>query len=94
MKSKDQVLCVFKHFPASVEREKGRKLKCVKADNGGEYITPLEEYYKECVIKLEKTNPKTPQHNRVVERMNHIINDRIRCMLSHAKYQKHFGGKH
>ena len=29
LKSKDQVLQVFKHFYASVEREKRRKLKCV-----------------------------------------------------------------
>ena len=36
MKSKDQVLNVFKEFHVSIEREIERKLKCVRVDNGGE----------------------------------------------------------
>lgn len=41
-KFKDQVFGVFKHFHASVERENGRKLKCVKVDNGGKHKGPFE----------------------------------------------------
>ncbi|CAJ2628405.1 unnamed protein product [Trifolium pratense] len=93
LKSKDQVLGAFKQFHASVERETGRKLKCIRADNGGEYRGPFEEYCKEHGIKLEKTVPKTPQHNRVAERMNRTINERVRCMLSHAKLSKAFWGE-
>ena len=37
LKTKDQVLGVFKQFQASVERETGKKLKCICTDNGGEY---------------------------------------------------------
>ena len=37
LKSKDQVFDVFKDFHAKVERETGKKLKCVRADNTGEY---------------------------------------------------------
>ncbi|XP_072066891.1 uncharacterized protein [Arachis hypogaea] len=44
-------------------------------------------------LKLEKMVPKTPQHNGVVERMNHTINDRVRCMLSHARLPKSFWGE-
>ena len=91
--SKDQVLGIFKHFHASVEREKGRKLKCVRADNVGEYRVPFEDYCREHGIRLEKTVPQTPQHNGVIERMNYTINDRIRCMLSHAKLSKSFWGE-
>lgn len=36
LKSKDHVIGVFKHFHASLEIEKGKKSKCVRADNGGE----------------------------------------------------------
>ncbi|CAJ2658330.1 unnamed protein product [Trifolium pratense] len=93
LKSKDQVLGAFKQFHASVERETGRKLKCIRADNGGEYRGPFEEYCKEHGIKLEKTVPKTPQHNGVAERMNRTINERVRCMLSHAKLSKAFWGE-
>ena len=37
LKTKDQVLSIFKELHARVEREIGRKLKAVRADNGGEY---------------------------------------------------------
>lgn len=42
MKTKDQVLQKFKVFHALVERETGRKLKCMRTDNGGEYIGPFD----------------------------------------------------
>jgi hypothetical protein len=54
------VLDVFKDFHARVEKETGRKLKYIRADNGGEYRGPFEKYCKEHDIKLEKTYPKTP----------------------------------
>ena len=37
LKSKDQVLSVFKEFHARAERESGQKLKVVQTDNDGEY---------------------------------------------------------
>ncbi|KAI4324009.1 hypothetical protein L6164_023577 [Bauhinia variegata] len=93
LKSKDQVLDVFKHFHASVERETNRKLKCVRADNGGEYKGPFERYCKDHGIKLEKVVPKTTQQNGVAKRMNRTITERIRCMLSHTKLPKAFWGE-
>ncbi|RVW11901.1 Retrovirus-related Pol polyprotein from transposon TNT 1-94 [Vitis vinifera] len=44
LKTKDQVLDVFKQFHALVERQSGEKLKCIRTDNGGEYSSPLDEY--------------------------------------------------
>ena len=43
LKTKDQVLSVFKEFHTTVERETGRKLKAVRADNGGEYRGQFKE---------------------------------------------------
>ena len=93
LKSKDQVLDAFKEFHVNVERETGRKLKCVRSDNGGEYRGPFENYCRFHGIRLEKTVPKTPQQNGVAERMNRTIEERIRCMLSHAKLPKSFWGE-
>ena len=93
LKSKDQVLDAFKELHARIERETGRKVKCVRADNGGEYRGPFEYYCRLHGIKLEKSVPKTPQHNGVAERMNRTIEERIRCMLSHAKLPKSFWGE-
>ena len=90
LKSKDQVLSVFKEFHARVERESGQKLKAVRTDNGGEYMGQFEQYCKSHGIKLEYTVPKTPQLNGLAERMNRTIAERVRSMLSHAKLPKSY----
>jgi hypothetical protein len=54
------VFDVFKDFHTRVKRETGRKMKCIRVDNGGEYKGPFEKYCKEHDIKLEKTVPKNP----------------------------------
>lgn len=72
------------------ERETGRKLKLVRSYNGGRNRWPFEEYCKRHDIRLQKTIPKTPQQNGVVERMNRIIEERVRCMLSHVKLPTSF----
>ena len=60
LKSKDQVLDAFKEFQAAVERETGKKLKCIRTDNGGEYRGPFDAHCKEQGIKHQMTPPKTP----------------------------------
>jgi 5'-3' exoribonuclease 2 len=38
LRTNDQVLSVFKQFQVSVERETEKKIKCLRTDNGGEYM--------------------------------------------------------
>ena len=90
LKTKDQVLDVFKYFQAKVERETGKKLKCVRSDNGGEYIGPFDQYCRTQGIRHQMTVKKTPQQNGVAERMNRTMVERMRCMLSHAKLPRSF----
>ena len=40
------MLGVFKQFQALIERETGKKLKCICTDNGGEYCGAFDEYCK------------------------------------------------
>ena len=68
LKSKGQVLDAFKDFHVKVERQIDKQLKYVRADNDGEYRGPFEQYCRSHGIRLEKTVPKTPQQNGVVER--------------------------
>jgi transposase InsO family protein len=93
LKTKDQVLDMFKEFHVTVERETGKTLKCIRSDNGGEFRGPFSQYCRSHGIRHERTVPKTPQHNGVAERMNRTIIERIRCMLSHAKLPKTFWGE-
>ena len=90
LKTKDQVLSVFKELHARVERESGRKLKAVRGDNGGEYRGQFEEYCRSKGIRLEFTVPKTPELNGLAERMNTTIMERVRSILAHSKLPKTF----
>jgi len=38
LKSKNDFLSMFKKFKVSVERETGKKLKCIHIDNGGDFL--------------------------------------------------------
>lgn len=93
LKTKDQVLDVFKQFQASVERQTGKKLKCIRTDNGGEYSGPFDEYCRQQGIRHQKTPPKTPQLNGLAERMNRTLVERVRCLLSQAQLPRSFWGE-
>ena len=74
-----------------VEIEIGLKVKCLRSDNGGEYIDGgFSEYSAAQGIRMEKTIPGTPQQNGVAERMNRTLNERVRSMRLHAGLPKTF----
>ncbi|RVX00963.1 Retrovirus-related Pol polyprotein from transposon TNT 1-94 [Vitis vinifera] len=75
-----------------VETETSLKVKCLRSDNGGEYID--EGFSEYCVaqgIRMEKTIPRTPQQNGVAERMNKTLNERARSMRGEVFTFKSFG---
>ena len=85
IKNKSDVFDTFKKWKALVEIETGKKLKCLRSDNGGEYCSrEFDRYCSEHGIRREKTVPRTPQENGVSERMNRTIMERARCMRLHA----------
>ena len=74
-----------------VETKTGLKVKCLRSDNGGEYIDGgFNEYCATQGIKMEKTIPGTPQQNCVAEHMNRTLNERARSMRLHAGLSKTF----
>ncbi|KAL6332866.1 hypothetical protein AAG906_017135 [Vitis piasezkii] len=55
-----------------VETETGLKVKCLRSDNGGEYIDGgFSEYCAAQGIRMEKTIPRTPQENGLCTRTSH-----------------------
>ena len=74
-----------------VETEIGLKVKCLRSDNGGEYIDGgFSEYCAAQGIRMEKTILGTPQQNCVAERMNRTLNEHARSMRLHARLPKTF----
>uniref|UniRef100_A0A2N9FSS1 Retrovirus-related Pol polyprotein from transposon TNT 1-94 n=1 Tax=Fagus sylvatica TaxID=28930 RepID=A0A2N9FSS1_FAGSY len=85
LKNKSEVFETFKKWRAMVETETDLKLKCLRSDNGGEYINGgFKEFCAANGIRMEKTIPRTPQQNGVAERMNRTLNERARSMRLHA----------
>ena len=62
LKNKSDVFETFKKWKAMVETETCLKVKCLRSDNGGEYIDGgFSEYCAAQGIRMEKTIPGTPQ---------------------------------
>ncbi|RVW83923.1 Retrovirus-related Pol polyprotein from transposon TNT 1-94 [Vitis vinifera] len=82
LKNKSDVFETFKKWKAKVETETGLKVKCLRSDNGREYINGgFSEYCATQGIRMEKTILGTPQQNGVTERMNKTLNERARIPI-------------
>ncbi|CAA7055049.1 unnamed protein product [Microthlaspi erraticum] len=66
-----------------VENQTGKKLKCLRTDNGLEFCNnQFDKLCRESGVKRHKTCPYTPQQNGVSKRMNRSIMDKVRRMLT------------
>ncbi|KAI8116877.1 Retrovirus-related Pol polyprotein from transposon TNT 1-94 [Lucilia cuprina] len=80
-KNKTDVPAFFEQFKARVENELGRKIKCLRTDNGTEYCNKrLTQILTASGIQHQTTVPYNPQQNAVAERMNrNIVDVRYQC---------------
>ena len=70
--------------------ETGKRLKFLRSDSGGEYCRKeFEDYCSTNGICRQKTIPRTPQENGVVERMNKTIMECARSMRLHVGFPLH-----
>ncbi len=82
MQKKDQSFLRFCEFKALTEKESGNKIKALRSDNGGEYVS--QQFKDFCAaegIKWEWTVPHNAQQNGVAERKNRSIVGAARAML-------------
>ncbi|KAE8705298.1 Mitogen-activated protein kinase kinase kinase YODA [Hibiscus syriacus] len=88
---KSEVFEKFKLWKAEVENQTGRKIKCLRSENGTEYTnSQFLHFCKEHGIKRYFTVRKTPQQNGVTERMNRSLNKRARCLRLNPGLPKYF----
>jgi len=94
MREKGEVMKKFIEFEAEVTNEKGKRIKALRTDNGGEYESKeLTEYLKRKGIKHQRTAPYSPQQNGVSERLNRTIVEMARAMLAQAKLPRSLWGE-
>ena len=83
LRKKYEVFDRFKEFKALVENETKKKIKVLRIDNGGEFCKKeFEEFCKKCGIGWKNTTPYTLEKNGVAERINKMLMERERSMLS------------
>uniref|UniRef100_A0A2N9HA88 CCHC-type domain-containing protein n=1 Tax=Fagus sylvatica TaxID=28930 RepID=A0A2N9HA88_FAGSY len=91
LKNKSEAFAKFKIWKAEVENQTGRKIKCLRTDNGTEYRDgDFLKFCEEYGIKRHFTVRKTPQQNGVAERLNRTITEIARCLRLNAELPKIF----
>ncbi|KAM1176074.1 hypothetical protein ACFX2I_028356 [Malus domestica] len=74
MKEKSITFSNFKEFKETVEGDVGKKICCIRMDNGGEYTSnEFSQYLRDCRIRHQFTCVNTPQQNGVAERKNRYL---------------------
>jgi transposase InsO family protein len=82
LKSKDQACEMFVKFKSESENQIGLKIKCVRSDRGGEFLSgAFKEVCESAGIKRHFTAPYSPQQNGVVERKNRTIMEMTRSLM-------------
>ncbi|KAL0438921.1 UNVERIFIED_CONTAM: hypothetical protein Slati_2375100 [Sesamum latifolium] len=83
MKCKSEAFEKFKEFRHEVEDQTDRKIKTLRSDRGGEYLSgEFLNYLKENEIISQWTPPGVPQLNSVSERRNRTLLDMVRSMMN------------
>ena len=94
LKSKDKALEHFKIFKAEVENQLEKKIKRLRSDRGGEYVSnEFSQFYEENRIIHEITPPYSPQSNGIAERKNRTLCDLVNAMLQSSGMSDYWWGE-
>ena len=75
---------------ASAENETEEKIKILRTDNGGEYISKaMQDFLKSREIQHQRTVPHSPQQNDVSERLNRTLLEMARAMMADSELPKY-----
>ena len=93
MKHKSETYEKFQEFQSEVENNCNKKIKFLRSDCGGEYLSyEFGLHLKQCGIVSQLTLPGTPQRNCVSERRNRTLLDMVRSMMSLTNLPLSFWG--
>jgi hypothetical protein len=93
IRNKSEAFEKFKEFQNEVENQLDKKIKALRSDRGGEYLSyEFDDHLKDCGILSQLTPPGTPQLNGVSERRNRTLLDMVRSMMSQVELPDSFWG--
>ena len=83
MKTKGEVPAKFRLFRSWAENQSGCKLKILRADGGGEYMsTEFQEELKETGVEWQPRSPYVPEQNGKAERQNYTLMASVRSVMA------------
>nr|GEW40935.1 RNA-directed DNA polymerase, eukaryota, reverse transcriptase zinc-binding domain protein [Tanacetum cinerariifolium] len=86
LRSKDETPEFVIKFPKQIQVGLNKTVRYIRIDNGTEFVNQvLIELYEIFDITHQKSIPRTPQQNDVVERQNHTLVEAARTMLIFSK---------
>ena len=93
LRHKHEAFDIFKLFQNEVENQLNKKIKILRSDRGGEYLSDeFKDHLESCGIVSQRTSPGTPQHNGVSERRNKTLLDMVRSMMNRCTLHLYFWG--
>lgn len=94
LKSKDEAFDAFRKFRAQIEDGPEKKIKTLRTDRGGEFMSKqFLSYCEEAGIYRQFTAPFSPQQNGVVERRNRTVVEMARSFLKEKRMPAMFWGE-
>ena len=79
---KDDTFDSYQAFEAWISTQQNAKVKCLRSDRGGEYLSDKFSAHLKAAGTIRKlTVHDTPEHNGVSECLNHTIMEKVHVML-------------
>ncbi|MHC5721707.1 MAG: hypothetical protein ACYTX0_59250, partial [Nostoc sp.] len=92
--NKSEAFAKFQIYKSFVENQTHHKIKTLRSDQGGEYLSAeFNNFCQEQGIKRETTTAYTPQQNGVSERKNRTLMGAVLSILAYAKLPNKFWGE-
>ncbi|GKA76419.1 retrovirus-related pol polyprotein from transposon TNT 1-94 [Tanacetum coccineum] len=86
LRSKDETPAFVINLLKQIQVGLKKTVRFVRTDNGTKFVNKdLTDYYESVGITHEKTIPRTPLQNGVVERRNHTLVEATRTMMIFSK---------
>ena len=93
MKHKYETFEKFKEFQIVVENHRNKKIRFLRSNRGGEYLSyEFGLHLEQCGIVSQLMPPRTTQRNGVSERQNRTLLDIVRSMMSLTDLSLSFWG--
>jgi len=84
LKKKSDLLSEYKKWLIKAQLHTGTKIKILRSDNGGEYVSnAFKALHDENSTTHQTTVPDTPQKNGVAARLNRVLVEMACTMMRH-----------